>query len=205
MTEILPRVGVSNAAVWKNPADQVALVARPRNLTLQPVHDVVPLPRLPSRGGRAMPVQDYQRLRIGHRQRPQQKRLHKAVDRRIGPDAEREQQDRKGTECLVSCHVAETVADILAKLRQRTASSRSRVNLRCFSSTLPNRRPRFSPRVTRRRHTTRLRAARLFLPGAAPPPRCSALLRRSAPSANISADVTTCPLTPFPSHAQSRV
>ena len=68
-------------------------------------------------GRPAMPVQDHQRLGIGHRQRAQQDRLHEAVDRSIGPDAERQQQDRQGTECLVGHHGAKAIADILAKLR----------------------------------------------------------------------------------------
>ncbi len=66
-----------------------------------------------------MPIQDHQRLGIGHRQRAQQNRLHEAVDRSIGPDAERQQQDRQGAECLVADHGATAIADILAKFRPK--------------------------------------------------------------------------------------
>src|ERR1039457_150403 len=76
-------------AVREHPADHGAFVARPEN-ALYAVNDVDPL--LAAIPGRlAMPIQDHQRLGIGHRQRALQNRLHEAVDRSIGPDAERQQ------------------------------------------------------------------------------------------------------------------
>ena len=42
-----------------------------------------------------VPVQHGQRLGIGDRQRAQQERIHEAIDRRVGSDAERQRQSRQ--------------------------------------------------------------------------------------------------------------
>ena len=59
-----------------------------------------------------VPVQDHQRLRVGHRQRAQQDRVHEAVDGGVGSDAEREGQDGEDTESLAARHRAQRVAQV---------------------------------------------------------------------------------------------
>src|SRR5204863_1630859 len=93
-------------AVREDPGDQGAFVTRPEK-ALYPVHDVAAL------GRPAMPIQHHQRLGIGHRQRAQQNRLHEAVDRNIGPDAQGKGEDHDGSEARGFSQYSETVAGIL--------------------------------------------------------------------------------------------
>ena len=70
------------------------------------------------------PIQHGQRLGIGDRQRAQQERIHEAIDRRVGSDAERQRQNRQHAERLVGCHRAKAVAAVLRQLFQPGPSPR---------------------------------------------------------------------------------
>ena len=66
--------------------------------------------------GLGVPIQDDQRLGIRNRQRAQQDRIHEAVDRRIGADAQRQTQNHQCCEQPVGSHGPEGVAHVLAEL-----------------------------------------------------------------------------------------
>jgi hypothetical protein len=65
---------------------------------------------------RGMPAQHHEGLRIGHRQRTQQDRIHEAEDGCVGADSQGERQDRHRAERLVGGQNAQAVAQVLQKL-----------------------------------------------------------------------------------------
>jgi hypothetical protein len=95
----------------ENAAAQSRLAILPRT-PIHPMHHMIgadPL-ALP-----AVPVQQCQGFGIGHRQRAEQDRIHEAVDRGVGADAQRQREHGQRSECAVVDHRAQPVAKILRK------------------------------------------------------------------------------------------
>ena len=80
------------------------------------MHDVI---RAEASGLFAVPIQDHQGLGIGNRKGAQQDRIHEAVDRTIGSDAQREREQSESAENSIAEHCPHTVAEILDELFQQ--------------------------------------------------------------------------------------